>query len=159
MKKEDIEKKVNEIIEKNNIQYPLDIVSFLHEKGFMLLQKNMGDNSGAILVDPENKIQAIAVNKNDCVDRRRFTLAHEYGHYILHNNNKNVFYANRCDANSSFEEKEADEFAACLLMPRDKVEKSIKGLDFDILKVLKVQRDFIVSEPAAIVRLRRLGLM
>lgn len=61
--------------------------------------------------------------------RRRFTLAHEFGHYLLH---RHRFPAGiRCDekgvarGDGALIEKEADQFAAAFLMPLDDMRQQI----------------------------------
>lgn len=56
--------------------------------------------------------------------RIRFTLAHEFGHYILHRNSQDTFECSqedmlRWESKERQIEAEADAFAACLLMPID----------------------------------------
>lgn len=71
----------------------------------------------------ENDKWVIGVNQNHHPNRRKFTLAHELGHYILHRE-KNIdivdttFFRNN---NADSVEYMANEFAAKLLMPEDKV--------------------------------------
>lgn len=54
------------------------------------------------------------------VGRARFTLAHEFGHLVLHCNKVNVFSltSGQYVPNHSNSEKQADYFAASLLMPK-----------------------------------------
>lgn len=81
----------------------------------------------------------IVINKDSGVDRRRFTIAHELGHFFLHNKQtihvddldtaEMVFYR---DENSSqathLNEIQANQFAAELLMPRESIIENIKKL-------------------------------
>lgn len=67
--------------------------------------------------------QKIFVNTVQSLERQRFTLAHEVGHAYLHKNAGPVpaivdFRAEMDNPNSE-KEKEANQFAAALLMPRE----------------------------------------
>src|SRR5215213_4865149 len=74
------------------------------------------------LMDPEKNVIAVAGNLRP--DVRRFTAAHEIGHYVLHANQSKVLFRDhplsgteRLHRNRPPVEKEADLFAAELLMP------------------------------------------
>lgn len=72
-------------------------------------------------------IWIISINKEHHKNRQRFTLAHELGHYILHKD-KNI---NKVDTtffrNENLDPLEymANEFAAALLMPEDRLRELI----------------------------------
>jgi Zn-dependent peptidase ImmA (M78 family) len=90
------------------------------------------DISGALLPISEGK-WLILVNKDHPITRQRFSVAHELGHLFLHQ--YRVPHADRTmklrDAQSSqgsaFEEIEANQFAAELLMPRELLLKALDG--------------------------------
>lgn len=72
----------------------------------------------------------IYVNKDDSPNRRRFTIAHELGHYIMHkayikNESKYKVLLRKPleDKNYTPEEKEANCFAAYLLVPDELLNK------------------------------------
>ncbi|WP_096021241.1 ImmA/IrrE family metallo-endopeptidase [Campylobacter lanienae] len=104
----------------------------------------------------------ITINKYHSYERRRFTLAHEFGHYCMHReyliNNKSIkdVALFRSENTKDQKEFEANEFAAKLLMPKD---------DFlDIIKKGKtrlgdIAEHFGVSAAAAKYRAYRLGLI
>lgn len=116
--------------------------------------------SGMILRDLENEENledvpkaVIFVNKNDGEQRKRFTIAHELGHFFLHEDNKlKVSYR----GGQSHEETEANRFAAELLMPEDLVKQEYQK--FPILVPREFARIFDVSAAAMEIRLEQLGL-
>lgn len=62
----------------------------------------------------------IYVNTSESFQRQRFTLAHEIGHAYLHRNGSVIIdFRSEIDSPSSDKEREANQFAAALLMPRD----------------------------------------
>lgn len=85
----------------------------------------------------------IFLNRNQPSDRMRFSLAHEIGHLILHR------YP------SPDMEREADEFASALLMPKSDIAPDLLGLTLERAALMKpVWR---VSMAALIVRATTLG--
>ncbi|EMO87426.1 ImmA/IrrE family metallo-endopeptidase [Leptospira noguchii] len=74
--------------------------------------------SGTLVV--KNSEPTIFVNSYEPYQRRRFTLAHELGHYILHSNFGSKDITINRSGESERIEWEANWFAAGFLMPRDK---------------------------------------
>lgn len=90
----------------------------------------------------------IIVNRNASNDRKRFTLAHELGHIIMHTS-KQVVIPNYRDV-----EEEAHQFAAEFLMPADEIANSLRGLKLQYLGELK--RHWLTSMASIIHRARKL---
>lgn len=72
--------------------------------------------------------------------RKRFTIAHEFGHYILHRHDRDRFECGNDDietggGNERDIESDADKFASTLLMPLDDFRKQVDGqpVSFDLL--------------------------
>ena len=72
--------------------------------------------------------------------RKRFTIAHEFGHYILHRHQQDIFECGDGDIetgdnNERDIEAEADLFASTLLMPLDDFRRQVDGqpISFDLL--------------------------
>jgi Zn-dependent peptidase ImmA (M78 family) len=99
----------------------------------------------------------IAVNAPEPYRRRRFTIAHECAHYLLHRDkigdtlSDDAMY--RSDNVTTQEEFQANNLAAELLMPRKLMSEAIRrGFD----SISDLARKFDVSEPAMKVRMRYL---
>ncbi|WP_316568858.1 ImmA/IrrE family metallo-endopeptidase [Neobacillus sp. YIM B06451] len=168
-----IEQIANEILNKFNIDevpVPLDKIA----EGLNLYiqeEKLEGDLSGILLRNNNKNIIGVNSNHND--NRRRFTIAHEIGHFLLHEGNQvhidRTFKVNFRDKNSSLansvEEIEANAFAAALLMPEKKLKqfynKKLKeGIDFEHSDELEqIAKTFKVSKQALMIRLFKLGLI
>lgn len=80
--------------------------------------------SGVLKINTNAGVPVIAVNTSQSETRQRFTIAHEIGHYILHNiqdlhvdSNRVYFRNERSSHASNIEEIQANQFAAELLMP------------------------------------------
>jgi Zn-dependent peptidase ImmA (M78 family) len=89
------------------------------------------------------------------VERRRFTVAHEIGHFILHSGG----FIDRTDTGKTFgiwndksEEAEANTYAAELLLPRQLFVPKIKGKAPSIGLIEKVASDFQTSRLATAVQ-------
>lgn len=71
--------------------------------------------------------------------RKRFTVAHEFGHYLLHRHLQDEFACSTGDIETGQDakdiEKEADDFASTFLMPLDDFRRQIDGeeVSFDLL--------------------------
>jgi Zn-dependent peptidase ImmA (M78 family) len=106
-------------------------------------------------LDFENK--TIVVNDDYPASRNLFTIAHEIGHYILHNSSQNRFDQYRKYTPKELrEEKEANDFAGELLMPKYKFEEVFNELRGDVKKIAE---RFGVSQKAVEVRGFCLGLI
>ena len=128
--------------------------------GIEVRQGDLGEVSGLIARTGDKVI--IGLNKSQVRVRRRFTLAHEYGHYILHEGIRThtdtefrVNYRDRSSSEATFvEEIEANYFAACILMPRGLLDEknAAAALDSD-KQVEALAKAFDVSRHAMSLRL------
>lgn len=108
-----------------------------------VLEKQLPDSiSGMLVPIPEakrNKKHAIVVNAEHPEVRKRFTVAHELGHLLLHDYQtphadtgfKIRFRANREYDGTIAEEIEANQFAAELLMPASMILERVHELDLE----------------------------
>lgn len=98
----------------------------------------------------------IEVSRGDPRHRQRFTIAHEMGHYVL---DHNPVYSMADDRELSdprqTNEREADIFAAEMLMPEEWMREDWKGLR----NARKMATLYYVSEEAMWYRLEELRLM
>lgn len=125
--------------------------------------------SGFLLRDLSRQKAIIGVNDRHSNNRQRFTIAHELGHYLLHEQEKlhvdRRFQIQLRDDNSSKgeseEEKEANLFAAELLMPMHFIHKdleAIEALDLeDDSLIFGLAKKYEVSTQAMTFRLAYLG--
>lgn len=110
----------------------------------------------------------IAVNPAHHTNRQRFTIAHELGHFFLHEGleqhvDENFRIAWR-DSNSSkainWTEIEANRFAAELLMPTRFLERDLSSLQtINKRTVALLAKKYIVSGEAMKIRLSQLGIL
>ena len=171
MSEKEIQAKVEEVLQETELfSVPVQIVAIANFYGFQVYEIPMDDNVSGMIVSDEkvresfNTDKVIVVNANHSQTRRRFTVAHELGHYILQGKPTEC-YAHRDAGVYSPEEKDANSFASALLMP----EKDIFNI-VDLLKdhygsinssilILHIAERFNVSNSAAEVRLKKLNVI
>jgi Zn-dependent peptidase ImmA (M78 family) len=127
------------------------------------------DISGFLFRDQANNRTVIGVNSSNSRERQRFTIAHEIGHFRLHEGD--VFHVDRSlrlklrDQKSSTgtdrDEIEANLFAAELLMPKTFLDKDVQSTpDLDLLDEDAIQslaEKYKVSVQSLTYRLMNLG--
>ena len=160
---------LTKVFEKIEINSEVDIEKIIKDLGINILKYDFEDDiSGVLVIDKDST--HIGVNKNDTEVRKRFTLAHELGHYILHGETGNMFtdkvlFRKKSSGYTSKEEKieqEANYFAANILMPEDLIRKEIENIDEDIYDdsfIKNLATKFKVSSSAMAFRLINLNII
>ena len=168
-----IEELANKVLREAGIQEaPIEVSQIAKLHNVEITDYDLGTDVSGVLVLKDGKA-TIGLNPADSTVRRRFTIAHELGHYFLEHqrgglfvdNHKKNFAVMYRDAQSStgeiLQEQEANAFAAAVLMPRELLETWTKKFNFDLtdendLKSLASQ--FKVSSQAMAIRIANLGL-
>lgn len=169
MRIRDIENFAQKILKESNITEPyIEVEKVARDQGLVVGAADLGEDISGVIVVKNGKGK-IGYNPNDIEERRRFTIAHELGHYLLHRDQMDMFvdkayYALR-DKNSSKGEykmeREANAFAAALLMPRSLLVNEIKKTNFDLAdekSLNQLARKFKVSTQAMSFRLANLNI-
>ena len=119
----------------------------------------MEGNDGRIVTYLDHSV--ISVNKSITdTGKKRFTAAHELGHYELHRNlsvNFDTHYELYNWYQVGGHEKEANEFASELLMPTRLFLKQCAGKKFNEDLIEHLSNTFIVSRTAAILKYVKVG--
>jgi Zn-dependent peptidase ImmA (M78 family) len=127
---------------------PVDIESIIINEGIRIREDaSMGDGIiGMITFDGEMAIISINPSENTYRSRRRFTLAHEFGHYVLHSRDDKREFIDASEtmfrSGSNDFEVEANHFAASILMPKDLLVSEA----LIIVETYKQSNDFTVDE-------------
>jgi Zn-dependent peptidase ImmA (M78 family) len=109
------------------VEPPVDVERIAFGEGLRIVRKQLGESDGFVEDD------LLTVNAAHARTRQRFTIAHELGHLALH--------PDGTDENS---EREADQFASALLIPREMLRRAVTETpDLDVLR-----RRFNVSREA-----------
>ena len=115
---------VQKVIRRFTSSVPVNIVGLSRSLGIAVRQAALRDNAGEILRDLAGggfSGYSIIVNATDPKVRKRFTVAHELGHFLLHRDrigNRLVEDRMYRSGLGNTRETEANKLAADLLMPR-----------------------------------------
>jgi len=146
---------------------PVDVYTMAQELGVAVVEESLDDSVSGFLVVKNDK-GIIAVNKNHHTNRRRFSIAHELGHFVLHRKQAKLFVTNVYYRNGSSEkgvdpkEIQANAFAAALLMPENTLRELVGETAIDLSdeeRVKSLAAKFEVSLQAMSVRLSSLNLI
>lgn len=139
---------------------PVDPVSIARKAGLRVLDAPLDDDTMGALIKQPGRDPTIVLNQGDSENRRRFTCAHEIGHFVRRSEEADEYTT--VDLRSSLsetsddpEEIYANQFAACLLMPED----DVQTFHHTGLSDLEMAIRFKVSREAVQFRLKTLGLM
>ncbi|MBO9682366.1 MAG: ImmA/IrrE family metallo-endopeptidase [Flavisolibacter sp.] len=152
---------------------PIKVEDIARSMGIKVIPYPLEQNMSGLLVLEKNSA-VIGYNQNEARVRRRFTVAHEIGHYVLHRDksDRQVFVDKNFKAMfRSFEsaneptvaklETEANVFAACLLMPETLVREEVGKTELDLGgedSIRDLAKIFDVSSTAMHYRLLNLNL-
>lgn len=155
----------NEIIMKYALIPPVDVKKIISEIGITYVERPMPKGQSGF-IEYDGWTCVIAVNVDDGPQRKRFTAAHELGHFLKHRDllKKHKHLDRLYDEYASRNpeqpldyqhEVQANQFAASLLMPRRTIENEIaKG----VTSIRELARTFDVSRMAMEYRLKALNL-
>ena len=174
-----IESLATDILKLHNLfKTPIDVIKLANKIGLKIIYHKMTDDiSGMLMIKDGNGI--IGVNKSHPKVRKRFTIAHEIGHYSLKHHREGSIFVNQKqhtsaniyrDKNSMkgeiWQEIEANAFAASLLMPKQIILKEIQNLTIDLLgdsetneeAIILLAKKFTVSKQSMVIRLSNLNV-
>lgn len=160
MRDEAAENKAREIIQKYGFDQmvPVDLLKIALDNGIEVKNAEFKNSDIAGILYKKNGKTIIFVSSSDPDNRKRFTVAHELGHYFLHPSTEDVLqveYRTNGKNGDPQKEKEANCFAAALLMD----EVLVKSLWNDLKSVQSLAEIFKVSFAAMSYRLNNLELL
>ena len=151
-------------------QVPVPVEKIARSLGVRVERAGAEDDlSGFIFRDRASDKVVIGINANHHRNRQTFTMAHELGHYLLHDGEGvhvdrrfTVRLRNRASSEgTNAEEKEANLFAAELLMPATLLERDLSRIDVvdlhDESIIADLAERYGVSSQAMMFRLAYLG--
>jgi Zn-dependent peptidase ImmA (M78 family) len=129
----DIEQRVEEILADQKIRSAPIPVEEIAQKYNIAIATTASEKFSGVLLRKEDGTSYIAVNDKESMVRQRFTIAHELGHYFLHPNTQTFidFRGNDENVIRNPKERQANQFAAALLMPKKILQKDIEGVTKD----------------------------
>ena len=165
---DEITQRVEELLLRFDIRRPPVPVDKVAKRVKLLLAPLPADDdiSGAIVRKDGHVV--IAINPAHHINRQRFTIAHELGHYFLHegleqhvDQNFRVSWRNADSSKAvNWTEIQANRFAAELLMPTKFMQRDLDSLNqIDKRTVALLASKYAVSPEAMKIRLSQLGIL
>lgn len=156
----------NEIVQKYAMVAPVDVKAIISEIGLTYVERDLPPGESGY-IEYDGLSCTIAVNSNDGPQRKRFTAAHELGHFLIHRDllkkhrHLDRLFDEAANRNPSRpleyqHEVQANNFAASLLMPKLTIERAIAA-GTDTIRDLALKFD--VSRLAMEYRLKSLGML
>jgi Zn-dependent peptidase ImmA (M78 family) len=153
------DEKEKRVVERYLQVIPLDIVGLAKELELTVKESLELPDKVSGFIKKIHDTVLICVNERHSLNRKRFTVAHELGHYFLHNERLDegivdgidILYR---DGTLDEIEKQANEFAANILMP----EIEFRKLWAECTTIQDIATYFYVSESAIITRAKFLKL-
>lgn len=138
---------------------PVPIIDIANEVGADVFESELNESISGYVCKADTGKYEIVVNESHPATRKRFTIAHEIAHILLHGSilstqkkledfSKRSAVLTRQKGTNSKIEREADKLAAELLMPEDIFKQVWNSSD----SVEEVAKYFNVSQAAATVR-------
>ena len=155
------------------VSVPVDVEFIAKKLGVEIVSEDLGPDVSGLLVT-RGRTSTIGVHERHAPVRRRFTIAHELGHFVLrhqfqpgehvHVDRDRVVSERSPRASSGVDPKEieANQFAAALLMPAKFVRMRAARFGSGPLlddEISALAREFKVSDQAMTIRLTVLGLI
>lgn len=140
--------------------YRVDPIALAKSYGIEVIGTPFIDVDGSIEKNDDKIV--IRYNTNSHLNRQRFTIAHELGHFIAgHLNGSNKMFRDQSKNftinNYDVQEVEANKIAAQILMPQETVKHLIE--DVGISTIEELARILDVSTGAMHYRLKNLGII
>lgn len=165
-----VNSKVNAILKSlSEITIPVKIEDIAKMRGLKVMAYDLGDDVSGLLAIQDGQ-GTIGYNQHEPKVRRRFTIAHELGHYELHKEKSDLFvdkqfiYRSQNSGNTPISlamEQEANYFASAILMPTDLLRKEVESKEMDLGNedaIKELAKLFEVSTTAMSLRISKLGL-
>jgi len=154
----------------SNITLPIKIDEIAKSRGLDIVPFAFGEDVSGVL-SIKDGMGTIGYNENEPRVRRRFTIAHEMGHFELHKDKSDLFvdkqfiYRSQNSGNTAINqqmEQEANLFASAILMPTELVRREVEKSNIDLTNeeaIKALAKLFDVSTTAMSVRISSLGLL
>ncbi|SDI90449.1 protein of unknown function [Frankineae bacterium MT45] len=167
----DAEARAQRLLDKHHfVTAPIPVQKLAELEGAVVVHQRFDGNStsGFMLADGSGVV--IGVNSATSKRRQRFTIAHEIGHMVMHRSDSLMvdsviqFRDDLSSLGTNTNEREANAFAASLLMPLKLVVKHMAraldaGVDGRDELISRLAAEFDVSSEAMSYRLINLGVL
>lgn len=171
MRTEVVKKKAQLLIKNTGItNWPIDVEIIAKQMDVEVIEAALPDETSGILEKTQSGKNTIFVNKAHAPVRKRFTIAHEIGHYLFSSRegiyiDKTIFFRDgKSQQAIDDDEMAANSFAAELLMPKHLIKRALNKFvqngifDSGEDLVQKMADEFKVSTTAMSIKLQNMGL-
>lgn len=139
------ENEAYKLLEQFNIVKPaIPIEKVVKGLGLSLVPYELGSEVSGMLILDDDTNGLISYNISHNINRQRFTIAHELGHYVMHRKTERLFidkdFIVKYRSNKQYDtiemqqEQQANAFAAAILMPINLVLEELKKAKFKKLE-------------------------
>lgn len=136
---------------------PVPVEEIAKKFGLTVFEFDFPNNISGVLKTQE---KVIGVNKNHHSIRRRFSVAHELGHFLLgHEPGRDGKIIDDDSEKPISFEREANLFASFLLMPSEWIKKRWKEKKINEQTIKELSNEFNVSAQALTIRILELNLI
>lgn len=126
----------------------VNLTAAVERAGIVVMHSPMGGSSvSGVTVSVPGLLPMVILNSEQPADRMRFTLAHELCHLVAHRFPTPTM------------EKEANDFASALLMPKNEITIALRGRRIDMRTLASLKPEWRVSMQAILYRAQSLGLV
>ena len=145
----------DEIVKDLNLTIPINLNKICENYNIKILYRNINSADGYFI---PTKKKIIISNKIKGTYKERFTISHELGQYVNVNDktcelDAYCYSDYKAKQKQSKLEREADEFAAELLMPKAFIKKKIENIDIkDWKKLIELSLEYEVSLAAMLIK-------
>lgn len=164
MLRRDIEKRAEEVLVRmGGVALPIPVEEIATSWNIRISYAPTEDNFSGVLIRKDASA-LMGVNSDEAPVRQRFTVAHELGHFLLHENKDTFVDYRRPPGEGSVrtpKEREADMFAAALLMPEKILARDYKALGKQVIgkeEIFFLAKRYGVSKEAMEFRIINLNL-
>lgn len=173
MKRQDTYRRVGDLLTEHCITVPpVPVERIAVARGAQIVRSAADWSESGFLLRDDKKV-IIGINSRNSARRQRFSIAHEIGHWLLHDEgqtlivDQSVMLINKRDHISSqathIQEIEANQFAAELLMPTRFIAHILEHMKADVSSrdelISALAQEFDVSSEAMGFRLLNLGVL
>lgn len=140
------------------ILYPVNVIEVIEIVGLLYREKDMGKSGGydGCLVQK----RAIIVNSNiQHESRKKFTAAHELGHFLIKGHDEDLYNCFGKDIQRFYgtnQETEANKFAAEFLLPENRIKEVLRKKSVSMQLAKKLSNEYGTSLTSTLLRLVKL---
>ncbi|MEG0033183.1 MAG: ImmA/IrrE family metallo-endopeptidase [Mucinivorans sp.] len=141
----------------------INLKSLLRKLNILTIFRPLSDDFYGMSLLSASGLKFILINSNNPKGRQHFSIAHELYH-LFFDENPCPHMCSQVEGGKNTQEKNADKFAAALLMPEDGIREfisteEIKGKRLRLSTIIKMEQYFSVSRLSLLFRLKNCNII